>query len=73
MAVQPGRSLPGPAGLRDWIGDWKHIRLDPGWRAGAAGITDTDPYYRDALQHRFEGRQVVLEELTSQLYGPDSL
>jgi phospholipid N-methyltransferase len=28
-------------------------------------LTDTDPYYRDALQHRFEGRQdVVVEELT---------
>lgn len=28
-------------------------------------LTDTDPYYRDALQQRFEGRQdVVVEELT---------
>ena len=28
-------------------------------------LTDTDPYYREALQQRFEGRQdVVVEELT---------
>jgi SAM-dependent methyltransferase len=28
-------------------------------------LTDTDPYYRDALQHQFLGRQdVVIEELT---------